>query len=239
MASFKFPKTNPDSLRAMAYAIRNELSGGDATDDSSLSIRLIEYKIKLAVNLIQKQEDKANELLGIPPSDTRRQIIACIPLEETNDFYCSCTKRGGKFKKAIVPTWYEWRGQPYINYVGDTEMSREFVPMTSINALNAYAADIPYPSYFMAGNALYVSLPAKYILMCTLSIIGIPEDSTATNGLCFDPWSASWAVPSYIKALAQERVLQSFAQVLLPTSQQPDERNNANRGNAFVTSQTP
>lgn len=241
MASFNFPVTNPDSLRAMAYSVRNQLSGGSAVDDSPYSIRLLEHKIKHMVNLVQKMEDEKNELLGIAPNETRTQIFPCIQLADTTDFNCKCTnpKVGGSFKKAKIPTMYEWRGQPYLSYVGNTDMDVEFVPMQSINALNAYASEMIYPSYFLANGSIYVSLPKKFKTMCAVTVMGIPEDLTATNGLCFDPWSSGWKIPSHIKAMAEERVLQSFGQLLLPTTPNKDSRNNGTSGNVFVTSKTP
>jgi len=238
MASFKFPKTNPESLRGMAYAIRNEMSGGIAVDDNRFSIRQIETEIRHTAALIQKQEDIANEILGITPSQSRITPFACIVLKDSKDFVCKCTKSGGRFKSATIPAMYEWRSQPFITYVGNSDLNMEFVPMTSIQEINATSDQINKPVYFILGSKIYVSLPKKYALMCEVTVIGIPEDPTATNGKCFDVWNIGWNAPGHIKQLTKERVMQSLGGNLLQTAQGRDVRNNGNAGNQFVTTKT-
>lgn len=238
MASMKFPKTSPESIRGMAYAIRNELSGGIAVDDNRFSIRQIEMEIRHTAALLQKQEDLANELLGIVPSESRAAPFACIPLKDSSEFTCKCTKSGGRFKSATIPKMYEYRGHAFIMYVGNTDLDMEFIPVTSILEINAYGDHVNKPTYFMLGNKIYVALPKKYALMCELTVIGIPEDPTATAGKCFDVWNIAWNAPGHIKALTKERVMQSFGSTILQTSQGRDIRNNAQAGNQFVTAQT-
>jgi len=238
MASFKFPKTNPESLRGMAYAIRNEMSGGSAVDDNRFSLRQIETELRHTAALLQKQEDVANEILGIIPSEARVTPFACLTLNDSKDFNCKCTKSGGRFKSATIPKMYEWRGQPYILYVGNTELSMEFVPMKSIQEINATSDQINKPVYFIIGNKIYVSLPKKYALMCEITVIGIPEDPTATNGKCFDVWNVGWSAAGHIKQMAKDRVMQSMGGTLIQTSQGRDIRNNAQAGNQFTTTKT-
>ncbi|MGG7664047.1 hypothetical protein [Dyadobacter sp. BHUBP1] len=239
MASFKFPKANPESLRAMAYAVRNELSGGIAVDDNRFSLRQIETSLRHMAVRVQKEEDYANELLGIMPSPARSQVFACIPLTDSTDFDCKCTHSGARLRKAVLPKMYQWRGQSFLSYVGATSMELSFIPVQSIFELNALAGEVEKPLYFSTGSALYVLLPSKYVLICQVTVIGIPEDPTATSGSCFDVWSEDWPVPAHIKAITKDRVLQSLGNNLLATVPQRDIRNNANHGNQFVTTTTP
>jgi|GEM_PF-4161515 len=238
MASFKFPKTNPESIRGMAYAIRNEISGGIAVDDNRFSIRQIEMEIRHTAALLQKQEDLANEALGILPSEARATPYPCIPMIDSKQFKCKCTKSGGRFKEASIPKMYDWRGHSLIYYVGNTDLDMEFVPLTSIFEINALGEDLNKPTYFILGQKIFVSLPKKYALMCEITVIGVPEDPTATSGKCFDVWNIAWNAPGHIKALTKERVMQTMGSTFLQTGQSRDIRNNGQAGNQVVTTQT-
>lgn len=234
MAKMNFPKVSPKSLRAFAIEIRNEMSGGQPTDDSRFSIRHIESEIKHLQGQVQKEIDLANELIGIMPDAQRIQIYPCIELEETNDFYCKCTKSGGRFLKVKLPSFYEWRGAPYMTYLGTVDMETPFVPMAGLSALNAFGEAIKKPSYFVTNRAAYVALPPRFALVCEVTVMGIPEDPTETTGRCFDVWNEKWPIQEYIKAAIKDRLRRSFANIMLTTSQSPDIINNAQHGNQIV-----
>jgi len=240
MAVFKYPKVSNTSLRALAYEIKNQISGGITTDDSVYSIRLIESEIKHQAGLAQKEEDLANEILGILPNAQRVVTYPCIPLTDTNDFYCKCTQSGGKFKKAVLPVkLLQWRGQSYINYLGNTDMDMSFTPMINISEINATDGMIKKPTYFLSGNAIYVRLPKDMALMCEITVLAIPDSTTDSNGLCFDVWSQEWTIPEYMKAIVKARVLQALVPTMVATNQGRDIRNNAQDGNQFATTLTP
>ena len=227
----RFPKVSAKSFRAFAIEIRNEMSGGTATDDSRFSIRHIESEIKHVYGEVQKQIDFTNELFGIKPDQQRATVYPCIDLVDSTDFYCKCTKTGGKFKKAKLPQFYEWKGQPFIDYLGGTNLELPFVPMGGISELNAFGNNVNRPSYFLSGKNAYVYLPLDYNLMCQITVSGIPADPTETSGLCYDVWNENWAVPEYVKAAVKDRVRSSFANIMITTSNQADIRNNAQHGN--------
>jgi hypothetical protein len=233
-----YPKVSSGSLRALAYEVKNQISGGIASDDSVFSIRLIESEIKHHLGLAQKEEDVANAILGIEPNVQRVQVFPCIPLKDNADFYCKCTKTGGKFKKAVIPKMMQWRGQSYIKYIGNTDMDVPFTPMTDMQEINATDGMTIKPSYFLSGNNVYVRLPSQYSLMCEITVMGIPDDATEANGLCFDVWNAAWNVPEYMKAIVKARVMQSLVPTLVNTNQNRDLRNNSQDSNQFVTTQT-
>ena len=239
MAGYNYPPVIKGSLRAMAYEIRNGISGGIASDDSKYSLRLIENEIKHQLGLAQKEEDVANEILGISPSTQRVQVFSCLPMKETKDFSCKCTSKGGKFKKVTLPKMLQYRGQSYITFMGNTDTDLSFVPANNIQYLNSNVGFIKKPMYFLAGNAAYVSLPPDFSVMCEATVMGIPDDPSETNGLCFDVWQKDWNVPEYMKAIVKARVMQIFAPALVNSGQNRDIRNNASEGNEFVTISTP
>lgn len=199
---------------------------------------MLEAAIRHELGLAQKQEDLDNEARGIAPNQTRVIPFPCLPLQDNKDFECKCTQKGGRFKKAVLPKLYEWRGQSFIQYVGNTDMDISFVPARSIQDLNATQGSIPRPMYFISGNNIYVSLPPKFANMCEVTVMAIPDNPTETNGMCFDVWTSSWNVSEYMKAIVKQRVLQIYAPTLVQTNQNRDMRNNANDGNQFVTTQT-
>lgn len=231
----KFPKVSKDSLRALAYEIRNEMSGGIAVDDSRFSIRHIENEIKHIHAQVQKEIDELNEREGVLPDHARKKIFPCIPLVDTNDFYCKCTKTGGRFKKAILPKLYKWKNQSFIEYLGNTDMDFNFTPADGIFELNALPILAKRPAYTIIDDAAYVSLPEKDSLMCELTMIGIPEDPNATSGRCFDVWSENWNVDRHIKSIVKERAMMRLGNNLLKTSPNMDIRNNAQDGNQVTT----
>ncbi|MCE7039230.1 hypothetical protein [Dyadobacter sp. CY312] len=239
MSIRRYPTVSKGSLRALAYEIKNEMSGGITTDDNVYPIRLIESEIKHQYGLAQWEEDKLNMALGIEPNAQRVQIFPCIPLKDNTDFYCKCTKTGGKFKKATLPKMMEWRGQSYIKYVGNTDMDLPFTTTNNIQEINATDSVLTKPSYFLSGNNLYVRLPTDYKAMCEITVMGIPESPTNSNGLCFDVWNAEWNVAEYMKSIIKAKVKQQFTPLLLNTTQMRDLRGNSQDGNQFVTTQTP
>lgn len=239
MADWKYPPVIKGSLRAMAYEIKNQMSGGITSDDNVYSIRLIESEIKHQLGLAQWEEDKLNQALGIEPNAQRIQVFPCIPLIDNKDFYCKCTKTGGKFKKAVLPAMMQWRGQSYIKYVGNTDMDLPFTPMSNIQEINATDGMVSKPTYFLSGNNVYVSLPTNFKGMCEITVMGIPESPTETNGLCFDVWNTEWNVPEYLKAIVKSRVMERFVPSLVNTNQMRDLRSNSQDANQFVTTQTP
>lgn len=235
MASMRFPKVSPNSQRALAIEIRNEMSGGIAVDDSKYSIRHIESEIRHVHGQVQYEIDKQNEREGILPDSARERIFPCLKLEDTKDFYCKCTDSDGKFKKVVLPVLYKWRNQSFISYFGNTEMSTNFVPTDNVFQMNALPILTKRPAFFMINNIAYVSLPKKFALACEVTVIAIPANPNETNGKCFDPWNTNWNIDEYIKATIKNRVKYNFSQLLLQTAQNPDFRNNANDGNIVPT----
>lgn len=239
MAIFKYPAVSKNSLRALAFEIKSQISGGIVSDDSVYSIRLIESEIKHQAGLAQKEEDLANEILGILPNAQRVVTYPCIPLKDTKDFHCKCTNSGGKFKKAVLPAkLLQWRGQSYIKYLGNTDMDMPFTPMANIGDMNATEGMTKKPTYFLSGNAIYVSLPKDKSLMCEITVLGVPDSSTDSNGLCFDVWSQEWTIPEYMKAIVKARVLQALVPTMVSSNQNRDLRNNSQDGNQYVTTLT-
>lgn len=237
--AFSYPSVNPGSLRSIAQGLKLEMSGGLATDDNVFPVRLIEARLKERMSYLQHLEDRENERLGIMPNINRTVIYKCLPLIDSDDFYCKCTRTGGKLKKVELPKFLEWRGVSFISYFGNTDMDLSFTPALSIAHMNSLELVINRPKYFLAGQNAYVSLPADYALMCEVTVTGIPEDATATSGPCFDPWSTDWKVPEHLKAIAIDQVRSTFVPTIVQTEQVMDVRNNANTDNDFITTQTP
>lgn len=231
MATMRFPQVSNKSLRAMAIKIRNEMSGGRATDDSRFSIRHIEAEIRHQYGIVQKDLDRENELLDRYPDQNRVQIYACLPLVETTDFYCNCTKSGASFKKVKLPTFYEWKGQPFIQYLGTTDVMTPFIALDSMSAISSYGDSLTKPSFFVANGNAYIYLPKKYALICEVTVMGIPQDPTETTGRCFDVWNEKWNVSDYVKGLVEDRIRRSFVNLMLTTASNADIVNNAQHGN--------
>ena len=239
MARPRFPKVSPRSLRALATEIRLELSGGIASDDSRFPIRLIESQIRHMYGLVQKEEDVANELLNIHPDTSRVVPYTCRRIVDADDLNCSCTEYGGKLKKVALPSLLQWRGSPYISFIGNTNMSMSFIEFRDIFTLEAMYKEANKPSYFIMGKNAYIYLPDGFDQICEVTIAGIPADPTDTEGKCFNVWSDDWGIPEYMKAIVKRRVIETQAEILMNTSQGADVRNNAQHGNQFVRMSTP
>jgi len=237
MALMKFPKTSPNSLRALATEVQLELNGGKVTDDTNYSLRHIESEILHVHGIVQKELDERDEAMGILPSDARLRIFKCKKLVETDDFYCKCTDpdKKGVFKKVVLPKLYEYKNQSFIKYFGNTHMSVNFTPVSNISQMNILPTLTKRPAFFMIENTAYVSIPLKFALICEVTVIGIPENPNETDGKCFDPWSQAWNVDRYVKGIVKDRVLKRLGNNMLTTSQNVDNRNNAQDGN-IVTS---
>jgi len=234
MADWLFPKSDDGSLRGFALKIRAKISGGQPTDDNKYPLRLIEKEIRDQYYLAQKQEDEYKDRMGEKPNEQRRFPFACLDMEDSNDFYCKCTKSGGKFKRVKLPKFIEWQGSSYISYLGNTDMDLAFTQMESVTKMNAQIEQINRPAYFLAGQYAYIGLPFGYETMCQVTVIGIPEDPMATTGPCFDIWSTKWNIPGYLRAIVEQRVLEAL-NPMLATNQGSDMRNNSQSGNQFTT----
>jgi len=236
MFNVNYPSVSKDSMRALAIEIRRELAaGGAVSDDSRLSLRHIESEIKKEYAVVVDADDKNNWLRGILPEAKRLATFKCLKLEDTQDFYCLCSKQGGSFKKVVLPKLYEWNGVSFINYLGSVDMTTPYTRLDSLYAMNATAAHLPGPSYFIVGGAAYVYLPVQYSLICEVTLIAIPANPAQTDGLCFDVFSTEWAVPDRLKSLTKERVMQKYGRNVLGTVSQQDVRNNSADGNARPT----
>lgn len=235
MAIMKFPKVSPNSLRAFAIEIKNEMSGWVPVDDSRISIRHIESEVLHVHGQVQKEIDMANEQLGIMPEDARLKIYPCLPLKDTTDFDCKCVGTEGKFKKVTLPTLYKFKNESFIKYFGSTNMRLSFTPMSDIVQMSTSSSTKERPAFFMMDNVAYVSLPADFALMCAITVMAIPENPNDTGGKCFDVWSGNWNVEQYVKATVKTRVKRNFAELVLQTSQNPDVRNNAQDGNLITS----
>ena len=239
MPDITLNKVSDLSLRGMSYEIRGILSGGRASDDNPIPLRLIDRAIKDTYSALVKQEDDIKEQKGEALDAQRVQPFPCLKLENNNDFYCACTKTGGSFKKVRLPKFIQSKGYPYISYLGNTDMDLEFMPAMGIQDLNARIPFSGKPGYFVAGSNAYVALPKDYALMCEVTVLGIPEDPLATSGPCFDIWSSEWNITGYMRARVKQEVLAYLGNVILTTGQNRDLRNNSQSGNQFVTIQTP
>lgn len=232
MFNVVYPRVSPGSMRALATEIRRELlAGGAVSDDVRLSLRHIESEIKKEYAVVVKADDEAQFRLGILPEDKRQAVFKCLPLTDTQDFYCSCSQQGGSFKKVALPKLYEFRGKHYVSFFGSVDLSTSFVRTENIFSMNATASHYPMPSYFVVGEAAYVYLPAQYALTCETTLIGIPADPAQTSGQCFDVFSTEWAVPDRLKSLTKERVMQKYGRNVTGTQGQQDARNNSADGN--------
>lgn len=235
MAIMRFPKVSPNSLRAFAIEIKNEMSGWIPVDDSRISIRHIESEVLHVHGQVQKELDMANEALGIMPESARLKTFKCLPMTDTTDFDCNCVGVEGKFKKVTLPTLYQWRNESFVKYFGSPNMRLGFTPVKNIEEMSTSSMTKLRPAFFMMDNVAYVSLPADFALMCTVTVLAIPENPNDTGGKCFDVWNANWKVEQYVKAAVKTRVKRNFAELVLQTSQNPDVRNNAQDGNLITS----
>lgn len=234
MANWLFPKSDDGSLRAFAIKIIAKLSGLRTTDDNPFPVRLVEKEIRDHLYLATKQEDEILEARGEKPNDQRLAPFPCLKMVESTDFFCKCTRSGGRFLKVALPKFIHWQGSSYITYLGNTELSLPFVPTKGITAINAQIDYLNKPAYFLAGQNAYIALPAGYEEMCEVTVVGIPEDPLATTGPCFDIWSTEWNIPGYMRAIVEQRVMEALNPAL-STMQSSDYRNNSQAGNQFPT----
>lgn len=228
-------KSSDTSLRGMAYEIRNILSGGITSDDTTISLRQIERSIKDIFASTMKEEDDIKERKGEKLDAQRVLPFPCIDLVENTDFFCKCTGAGGKFKKAVIPKMIQNRGLPYIPYFGTTDMLTPFDPRRDLADLNSKYGYLNVPSYFVAGNTAYVALPEDFVLVCQITLLGIPVDPLATSGPCFDVWSQDWNIPGHMRSIVKQRTIEFLGNPLATTTQTRDVRNNAQSGNQFAT----
>lgn len=227
------------SLRAMSTEVRNLLAGGKASDDFNISLRQIDRAIKDIYSDLIHQEDRQKQSIG-EPLDTQRVVNFCIPLVDNDDFNCVCTQYSGKLKKAQLPKLVQWKGEPYIKFLGNSKRTMEFTPTTGIGQMDAYLLMVDKPAYFVVGNTAYVALPKKYVLICDIGLQGIPVDPmvTSSDKICFDIWSQEWNISDHMRNIVKKQALELFGNPLTTNKQNNDVRNNAQDGNQFTTIQS-
>lgn len=235
-----FNKNTDKSLRAMSYEIKGLLSGGISSDDSPISLRLIDRVIKDTYSKLIHDEDRAKTAIG-EKLDSQRNVFFCICLEENTDFNCVCTSQKGRFMKATLPKFIQILGEPYITFFGNTDMDIEFGRRAGISDLNSTYKLIRKPSYFVIGNIAYVALPAGFELIDWVGVSGIPVDPmvTSSKDICFDIWSQEWNISEHMRDTVKKEVISFFGNLITNTIPNADERNNSEGGNTFTTIQKP
>lgn len=213
--------------------IRNLIHGGSDSTESNIPVKQIEAEIISRYNLLQHNEDRRAERELFPINPDRKVTYKCVTLQDTDDFSCNCSGQNWALKKAIIPEMMEYRGAPYIEFVGlmDNGSVVKFNKAKSVKHIELLSDKSKVPSYYLQSKNLYVFLPYEYSMICEIFVIGIPKSKFDTTGPCFDVWSNSLNIPEWMIPIIKDQIVQSFVATVLQTKGNMDIVQNAQDGN--------
>lgn len=204
------------TLGTHVYAIRNILSKGPSSDDSSFSLRLIAHYLNVARALLTEQ--KADKYTYI--SEQSFQSL-CIPLTlGTFHGCCNITDIDCKILKSVdpIPKFLNTRWGDFVKVM---TLTGEIISKGSMT-MNKYAAYTvtnftPKPSWFVQDNYLFVINTKNLELVLLNSLFSDPLvvnslncTSTTSGGFCPDWLDAEYPIDPDLVSPAYNMVLQFF-----------------------------
>jgi hypothetical protein len=205
------------TLGTHVYALRNLLSKGPSTDDSSFSLRLIAHYLNVARALLTEQ--KADKYTYI--SEQSFQSL-CIPLTSgTFHGCCSVTDIDCKIFKSVspIPKFLNTRWGDFVKVM---TLLGETISKGSMT-MNKYAAytvtnSTPKTAWFINDNHLYIINNKNLELVMLNSLFSDPIEVTSLNcapgttgtGVCGDWLDAEYPIDPDLVSPAYNMVLQFF-----------------------------
>jgi hypothetical protein len=228
-------RLNKKSIRAFAIEMKNIYYSFMPTDDSRFSITQIEEFVKRETSAVIKEKVERNKFLGLDSDDTLFETFACLKLEDSTDYSCKCTENGGSFKVVNLPKMLYVNGSPEINYIGLSDFSEDFSPVSSIAQANKQSSGTiglkTKPMYWISKDKAYIILPKNYSMVCDITIVAIPqsqEEAAVSSGGSPCSFSEAWSVPDDVKSMVQDRVMGKLLPTIYNMRPNKDYRNNNN-----------
>lgn len=196
-------QVHPDSFRALAYEVLNQLHGSAPIDDNSITIYQIENELRDQYGFLLEADDRKRLAMGQQPDLSRLQQFT-IPLTDQGCAGCD------EFKLvADVARFLDWNGTPFItqvNVCGGTKLTG-----TSYEwQLDSKARQTRMPAYAIQGSRLIVKLTADSAGIDSVLVTGIPVDpfygmEQDDRRLIEVPWPVARSFKAQIKERAEMR----------------------------------
>ena len=214
--------THPQSFRALAYEVQNHLYASGATDDSRLTLPLIEQELRHQLGIYLKEYDRQQERMGQEPDPVRLQTTT-LALPDAN-------LSSGAVRSLDIAGMMLYMGKPYAPFVGiENECGLVgFVPVDQKWQLKAMAQLTGQGCYCFIGNQLMMHLSAATIGVEQITVTGIPADPfPITPRADAWYWQSPWFMSEEAKGKIKMQTLRVFMGTHIQLRQLADAKNNA------------
>ncbi len=231
----RYPKVTENSLLGRAYQVIDTLSGGKSSDDNPISNRLMMRNIVTAYGQVLREDLMLRQDRGEEVNAQMYRDYTCQNMELVED--CNgCRQLGVTLKKVKIPKLAQFAGLPLIRFVGTSSLT--FSVASSLNDALSMAKSVAFnpgrASYYLSGDYLFVALPGRLAMICSINYSIIPEDPSFSSTACFNIWAEDFPIDDYMWSVTFQRLITGNGNVLLSTMQGIDKINNGREGNEII-----